>query len=158
MNLYFTQPLTLKDSTIVNDNGTTNGSIRIVVQGGTAPYAYNWSSVIKSSHIVNLRAGAYSVTVTDARSCIQTFSFTIKSTVATDDPKASLVSYSMDDAAIKFSSEEKVESVEVFTLNGQSIWSQSVRGQQFSIRRNQLSKGLILVQLHHGSGKVTSLK
>ena len=158
VNLYFTQPLTLKDSTIVNDNGTTNGSIRIVVQGGTAPYAYNWSNGFKSSQIVNLKAGTYSVTVTDARSCIQTFSFTIKSTVAADDLKASLVSYSMDDAAIKFSSEEKVESVEVFTLNGQSIWSQSVRSQQFSLRRNQLPKGLILVQLQLGSGKVTSLK
>lgn len=158
VELYFTEPLSLKDSVIVNDNGTTNGSIRIVVQGGTAPYAYNWSNGFKSSQIVNLKAGVYSLTITDARSCIQTFSFTIKSTVATDDPKTNLVSYSMDDAAIKFSSAEKVESFVVFTLNGQSVLSQSVQSQQFSIRRNQMPKGMILVQLHHESGKVTSLK
>lgn len=158
VDLYFTEPLSLKDSVIVNDNGTTNGSIRIIMQGGTAPYAYNWSNGFKSSQIVNLKAGTYSVTVTDARSCIQTFSFVIKSTVATVDPNSDKVSYFMDDSSIKFNTSAKVISVEFFTLNGQSILSQSVNGQQFSVRRNILPRGLLLVQLKTGSGKVISLK
>nr|WP_262924051.1 SdrD B-like domain-containing protein [Spirosoma liriopis] len=50
---------------------TTPGSVSLVsVNGGTAPYAYNWSpSGSTSTSLTNLTAGAYTLTVTDANGC-----------------------------------------------------------------------------------------
>lgn len=53
--------------------GAGNGSIDLTVVGGTAPYLYAWTGpsgfTANTEDISNLEAGAYSVTVTDSRSC-----------------------------------------------------------------------------------------
>lgn len=53
--------------------GAGNGSIDLTVVGGTAPYLFTWTGpsgfTASSEDISNLEAGAYSVTVTDSRSC-----------------------------------------------------------------------------------------
>ena len=48
------------------DGDTGSGSILLSVSGGTAPYAYNWSSGEQTSSIENKPRGSYTVTVTDA--------------------------------------------------------------------------------------------
>jgi len=52
----------------------TNGSIQVNVQGGTAPYRYNWSRegftrTTSDPLITNLAAGMYSLEVIDANDC-----------------------------------------------------------------------------------------
>ena len=54
--------------------GYDNGSIDLMVMGGTAPYAYNWSNGATTEDLENLVAGTYSVTVTDANNCSTTAS------------------------------------------------------------------------------------
>ncbi len=53
--------------------GAGNGSIDLTVTGGTAPYTFAWSGpsgyTATTEDISNLEAGAYSVTVTDSRTC-----------------------------------------------------------------------------------------
>ena len=39
------------------------------MNSGTAPYAYSWSNGATSSTVINLPAGSYSVTITDANHC-----------------------------------------------------------------------------------------
>jgi len=53
----------------VSCNGGSNGSASANVNGGTAPYSYNWSNGGTQSSITNLVAGNYNVTVTDANGC-----------------------------------------------------------------------------------------
>jgi gliding motility-associated-like protein len=50
-------------------NGDRDGSAEVRVQGGTAPYSYAWSTGSTTKEIVNVIAGIYNVTVTDARLC-----------------------------------------------------------------------------------------
>ncbi|MEZ5045169.1 MAG: SdrD B-like domain-containing protein [Saprospiraceae bacterium] len=52
-----------------------NSSMSIQAVGGTAPYAYQWSTGQASSYMENLTAGTYEVTVTDAKGCkmVETF-------------------------------------------------------------------------------------
>ncbi|MEZ5068592.1 MAG: SprB repeat-containing protein [Bacteroidia bacterium] len=57
--------------------GGNNAFINLNVTGGTAPYSFNWSNGATTQNLSNLAAGAYSVTITDANSCIYTISKTI---------------------------------------------------------------------------------
>ncbi len=56
----------------------TNGSARAIIEGGTSPYSYQWSTQAISSEVNNLTEGNYSLTVTDAHGCtaIQNFNIT----------------------------------------------------------------------------------
>jgi len=49
--------------------GVNNGSVSVVVSGGTLPYNYVWSNGQSSSIATDLASGAYEVTVTDAKGC-----------------------------------------------------------------------------------------
>ncbi|MDO8365325.1 MAG: hypothetical protein Q7T20_00920, partial [Saprospiraceae bacterium] len=59
--------------------GNPNGLLSVLVNSGSAPYTYAWShnTVLNSPSASNLPAGTYTVTVTDARNCTDTFSQTI---------------------------------------------------------------------------------
>ncbi len=48
---------------------SSTGIINIDVQGGVAPYSYNWSNSSITQDLVNINAGNYSVTVTDVYGC-----------------------------------------------------------------------------------------
>ncbi|MEZ4990989.1 MAG: SdrD B-like domain-containing protein, partial [Saprospiraceae bacterium] len=68
------------DATVVSDavcNGDVNGSIDLMVSGGTESYTYSWSNGATTEDISGLTAGTYGVTVTDAHACTATASFTI---------------------------------------------------------------------------------
>ena len=52
----------------------SNGSISLVVSGGTAPYTYLWSNGSTASGLSNLLPADYSVTIKDANGCEKLFS------------------------------------------------------------------------------------
>ena len=49
--------------------GTYGGEIDVNVQGGMAPYIYEWSNGSTTSSLMDLAEGEYSLTVTDASGC-----------------------------------------------------------------------------------------
>lgn len=53
----------------VSCNAGSDGEIEIIADQGNAPYTYIWSTGATTSKILELTAGAYSVTVTDALGC-----------------------------------------------------------------------------------------
>lgn len=83
-----TQPAAALTNTVasnqVNCFGQATGSISSTVNGGTSPYTYNWSNGSNTASINNLTAGAYTVTVSDARNC------TVNTTVNVTQPTAAL--------------------------------------------------------------------
>jgi hypothetical protein len=59
-------------STNVLCNGGNNGSITVVVNGGTTPYSFDWGHIAGTNNpqnLSNLVAGTYTVTIRDANSC-----------------------------------------------------------------------------------------
>jgi len=68
-------PLTsLSGITNVLCNGDSSGAIDIAVNGGTNPVSYLWSNGTTAQDAVNLAAGSYTVTATDANLCTSTIS------------------------------------------------------------------------------------
>lgn len=58
-------------------NGGNDGYITVNATGGQAAYTYLWNDAQDSSTAVNLVAGSYSVTATDAVGCVGTLNHTI---------------------------------------------------------------------------------
>jgi|GEM_PF-875828 len=54
--------------------GSDDGSVEIIVNGGTPPYVYDWSNNETTSVISNLAPGIYDVAVVDAIACSGNFS------------------------------------------------------------------------------------
>ncbi|WP_291120867.1 beta strand repeat-containing protein, partial [Empedobacter sp. UBA7248] len=80
--LTITEPTALAASiTSTNASSATalDGNATVTASGGTAPYSYSWSpSGGKGSTANNLKAGIYSVIITDANGCSITETVTIK--------------------------------------------------------------------------------
>lgn len=57
--------------------GLPEGSVQAIAVGGTAPYTYTWSNGTEGDLLVGVKAGTYSVTVTDAAATIAARSITI---------------------------------------------------------------------------------
>ncbi len=57
--------------------GNADGSIKIIVTGGTPPYGYLWSSGGTSTMETGLIAGTYVVIVTDNQACTQSASYDV---------------------------------------------------------------------------------
>ncbi|MCB9449039.1 MAG: T9SS type A sorting domain-containing protein [Flavobacteriales bacterium] len=58
-------------------HGSSDGSVDLIVVGGTAPYAFNWSNGTTTEDLNGVPAGTYYVTVTDANGCSETGSETV---------------------------------------------------------------------------------
>ncbi|MEM6398469.1 MAG: SprB repeat-containing protein, partial [Bacteroidota bacterium] len=70
------------DVTNIDCNGDVTGAIDLTVIGGTAPYTFLWSNGAMTEDLMNIPAGSYTGTVTDA------FGFTISATVTITEPPA----------------------------------------------------------------------
>jgi hypothetical protein len=64
--------------------GSADGSARVLVSGGTAPYSYAWSDGQGNDEANNLVAGQYGVVVTDANGCSVNLNVTIDEPVIID--------------------------------------------------------------------------
>jgi hypothetical protein len=73
--------------------GSSTGSIDLTVAGGQVPYTYLWSNGEVTQDLVNIIAGTYDVTVTDANLC------TAESVIMIDEPEV-LISDPSNPAAI----------------------------------------------------------
>lgn len=72
-------------SSITNSTcGLSNGGAVSIANGGNGPYSYHWNSVPvqNSQSLVNVPAGTYNISVTDANGCIATNTCTITTTNA----------------------------------------------------------------------------
>ncbi len=63
--------------THVKCHGDATGSISVAVDYGTPPYKYDWSNSVKTDFNDNIKAGSYSLTVTDNNNCTRVKSYTI---------------------------------------------------------------------------------
>ncbi len=63
--------------THVNCNGQRTGAINITPVSGNMPFTYQWSNGQTTQNLLNVAAGDYTLTVTDATNCPTTYNYTI---------------------------------------------------------------------------------
>ncbi len=63
---------------ISGENADPTGLVTVLVNGGTAPFSYQWSNGSTNPSIDGVEPGTYSVIVTDANGCIQSCSATVE--------------------------------------------------------------------------------
>ncbi len=68
----------------VTCHGAANGTAAVSATGGEAPYDYNWSTGDTSATVVDLAAGTYGVTITDANNTKITTTVTVNQPPALD--------------------------------------------------------------------------
>ena len=71
----------IRDSSYTIQNiscfGADDGSIDLVVSGGTGAYTFQWSNGASSEDLSNLAPGTYTVTITDANGCSTSEQYTV---------------------------------------------------------------------------------
>ncbi len=67
--------ISLASSTPVSCNGINDGKIKIAVSGGIPPYSFVWSNNTTADSITGIPSGVYSVTVSDAGACVDSFTY-----------------------------------------------------------------------------------
>ncbi len=65
------------DTLSLSCNGGSDGIITTITSGGTPPYTYLWSNGRTNPNLLNVSAGTYTLTVTDAQGCITTTTQTL---------------------------------------------------------------------------------
>ncbi len=58
-------------------NGYSDGNVTFMADGGYEPYHYEWSNGLWQQNLVNVPAGTYTVTVTDANFCHAEFTYEV---------------------------------------------------------------------------------
>ena len=80
-SISITEPATLIASATALNNalcsGSNSGTAFASAVGGTAPFTYAWSNATTMDTAINLAAGTYNVTITDANGCFDSASVTI---------------------------------------------------------------------------------
>lgn len=79
-NYSLTEPAVLDATEAIVEvlcNGAATGSINLAVSGGVTPYDFAWSNSAMSEDLMNIMAGMYDVTITDANGCEYMNSYTI---------------------------------------------------------------------------------
>ena len=108
-------------------NGGSNGSINTTVVGGTAPFTFVWTGGLSGEDPINVEAGTYFVTATDANGCTAT------GTVTVTEPQLLSLSTAVTDVTIPGGSNGSID----LTVTGGTpgfiyIWSNGATTQDIS--------------------------
>jgi gliding motility-associated-like protein len=122
-------PVTLTP-TNVKCNGGSDGRIVVTVTGGCTPYNYSWTGGLSGANPQNLRAGSYTVTVSDSATPAQTGTATV--TITEPTPVVITVS-GITEASTSTASDGKINlTISGGTANYRTMWSGGIPDGQTS--------------------------
>jgi hypothetical protein len=135
-----------------------DGAIDITTTGGTAPYAYQWSTGVTTPDLTDLTAGAYLITVTDINDCSISTTFVVDVTSGVSDiDENQLVVYpnpSADFIQIE-STEDQINQVKLYDIMGKLVFEQSINDTKYTMNVSQLSTGLYQLKLSFATGEIS---
>ncbi|MFA7273024.1 MAG: T9SS type A sorting domain-containing protein [Crocinitomicaceae bacterium] len=130
------------NSTVTAETMGTDGSIDLMVTGGTPNYTYSWSNGSTSQDPSGLSSGTYTVTVTDLNGCTETLSVTVNSVVGIQENSTDFgVKVFPNPTNGKFNvvmaNADKNASIEVFDVLGNRVELLKNAGSKTTIQLNE---------------------
>jgi hypothetical protein len=151
------QELVITNAEIVNANNGPNGSITLTVEGGTEPYAFDWSNGSDQSNPSGLGQDDYSVEITDNEGCVMSASYYITD-IGIDENQLPAIAIFPNPSShrmfirLPYTVEGKVE---VWDTMGQLVKQSNTFGlQQLEIATQDLASGNYLLRWTHANGTV----
>jgi ELWxxDGT repeat protein len=158
------QPTALSATTASTPEAGTaaNGTATANAAGGTAPYSYLWSTIPPQTTqtAINLSAGNYTCTVTDAKGCTLTATATVSQVTSTGEKTNGTIQMTVrpnpaNDLVFWSVAGETAVSGSVFQSNGQLVRTfdadELVQGQ---LNTNQFPEGVYYLRVVLKTGKV----
>lgn len=135
---------------IINESyyESADGSINLIISGGTEPFNINWSNGSHESFIQNLSAGLYSVAVIDANFCMATGTAEVGIITSISETVASSIAIYPNPCSGNFTIEakENIISIEIFDICGKSHFYTNYNQKTVNIS-NSFSSGIYFVKI-----------
>lgn len=134
----------------VSCSGDNNGRVDITVNGGTAPYTFDWSNGATTEDINQLNGGTYTVVVTDANGCSETISATVS------EAPALVINTTITGSVTCFGGGDGELTVNV--NGGAAPYSYSLNGAAYQVDSvfSDLAPGAYVVSVRDAQGCITS--
>lgn len=143
-------------STITNPSiGLNDGSIDLIVNGGTPPYQFLWTNGATVEDLENIGQGVYEVEVTDANNCVtnQTFTLDVPTGITKLDAGIDVILYPnpvQDKLTVEI--KDKNASFTLFNLNGQLILSSHLKSTKNTIDISTINSGIYFYEVTNAKG------
>ncbi|WP_170110703.1 choice-of-anchor L domain-containing protein [Flavilitoribacter nigricans] len=143
----------IQASVMVDDvfcNGEATGSVLVNPTSGQPPYVYNWSNGTTDANLSDVVAGTYTLTITDASGCENSFTATV------NEPEALTAALATEDISCAGGQDGRIG---VTAAGGVPAYSYSLNGNEFKSGTAfiGLTAGDYQVQVRDGNGCVTNL-
>ena len=128
-------------------HGANNGTAKLNIMGGTAPFNVHWSNSSNQQELKNLSPGWYKVTVTDANSC------TVKDSIEIKEPPQLFISITSKQDSAGLHKGEATAYVSGGTAPYTYLWNDA--GSQKTAKATGLAKGSFTITVTDKFGCTT---
>lgn len=150
--------VTLIDTVITHDSGSSDGSITPVFDTENPPISYQWSTEDTTPSIHNLSAGTYMLTVQDSFGCMYMFEFVVEMASAVFDPEypGSLLRIANNPAGDYWEISkiqpgiDHIASLSLTSPEGKTVWESTFFNASITIPAKQLPPGVYYLLLKSG--------
>ena len=162
LTLSVTEPLlpVIVNGTVVNSNGSANGSIELTVTGGAGNYTYQWSNGMSTEDVTGLLPGAYTVVVTDGEGCATSSTFIVSNlsgvnNITGEAGEVLIYPNPANDVMFVEANGESIEQCKVFSVLGQLVFQTNPNSTRAQITTNELKPGAYFIQITTNGNQVT---
>lgn len=142
--------------TIIQDSQRIE--LNLNVNGGLAPYKYNWSTGDSTQSVQLNRDGLYTVTITDSKYCSAVKIYYFKST-GTESSSIESLKIFLSDQIITLSHDQyNIDQIQCFDLSGKKVLALEPNANQVELNRSQMPKGLVLVKVKLSNNSIIVAK
>jgi hypothetical protein len=143
-------PLSIVSEKNDSDSPEGNGSINLIVEGGSGSYNYTWSNGQSSASIANLEVGVYTVIVTDENGCSLEETFEVGGITANakEATHEFLLFPNPARDVIRIVHHGASDYVSIYSVKGILVKTTKIKGSSTEIEIGDLSSGLYYIRLN----------